>query len=98
MAATTLPPTTKQRISEPPGFLDVLLEQNVGVESAEGLDDAFARLEGFCQHHPHTLGAFQELNDHGRAADQFDQVAGIVRGMRETGHGQPDTLARKQLQ
>ena len=77
------------------GFLDELLNHEVGLEAAEGLDNAFRRLLGFCQDDADTLRTLQELDDHGRSAHEFQQVIGIPGRIRKPGDGQADPLARQ---
>ena len=80
------------------GFLDELLGEDVGLQAHEGLDHTFCGFVGLCQHHADTLGALEQLDDQGRPPDHVDEVADVIRRMREAGHGQTDALAREQLQ
>ncbi len=68
------------------------------VQAAKGVDHAFRRLAGFRQHHADALRAFHQLDHQRRAADQLDQIAGVVRRMGEAGDRQIDALPRQQLQ
>src|SRR5690606_20355676 len=59
------------------GFLDELLHQDVDLGAAEGLDHRLRRAPRFAKHHADALGAFEQLDDHRRAAAELDQLVGV---------------------
>ena len=63
----------------------------------EGLDDAFRRLGGLAEDDADALGSFQQLDDHRRAAGDFQQFIGIGCAVGEDRDRQTDALARQQL-
>jgi hypothetical protein len=57
------------------GLLDELLDQDVGIELAEGGDHRLGRLLGLGQHHPQSLGALEQLHHHRGPADESSSPA-----------------------
>ena len=60
-------------------LFDVLLHQDVRIETPKGINHALRRLTRFSQHHANALRAFHQLDDQRRAAHHVDKIAGVVR-------------------
>jgi hypothetical protein len=97
IAATTLPPTTKQRRSVP---LASAMNSctRMFVEAPERLDHALRRLARLGQHHADALGALEQLDHQRRPPTMSSRSSMSSGGVREAGHRQADALARQQLQ
>ena len=80
------------------GLLDELLYQDVGVELAERLYDAFGGLVGLAQHHALALGPFQEFDNHRRAIEKFENVTCLAGPVGKDSDRQTYALAREELQ
>ena len=79
-------------------FFNILLHQNIGLQTHKGFDDAFRRFLGFGQYNADTLRAFEKFYNERRAAYHFNDVFNIVRLTGESGHRQSDPFAGKQLE
>ena len=66
-------------------FFDKLLNQDVGVCAAKGLDNTFCRFGRFTQHDADALGAFQQLNDNWCTAGDVQKLRCIRSPMRKYG-------------
>src|SRR5665647_1467901 len=77
---------------------DELLNHDVHVVGAERFDDRLGRALGLGENDAHALGALEQLDDDGDAADLLDHVLGFAWAVGEGGHRQADTFTRQQLQ
>ena len=80
------------------GFLDELLHQDGDFGAVEGLDHRLRRFVGFAEHHADALRAFEQLDDHRRAADDLDDLVGAPGVVGERGDRQADAVAGEDLQ
>jgi len=93
----TLVPDDQTTDVRPSCLLDELLDEDVGIQSAEGFDDRFRRLRGFREDHADSLGPFQKLNDEGGAATKIDEMLSRFGIVGESGDGQADPFACEKL-
>ena len=61
----------------PGGFLDELLDQDVGFHATKSFDHRLRRLMGFPEHHADALGSLEQFDDDRRPADDVDDFVGL---------------------
>ena len=93
MAATTFPPTMKRPDVGATRLLDVFLDQDVGVELAEGRDHRVGRFPRLGQDHAKALGALEQLDHDRGTTHDLEQAVDVLGGMGEAGRGEADTGA-----
>src|SRR5215207_7289702 len=80
------------------GFLHILLDENGDLRAVKRLDHRLRRFVLLAQNDTDALRAFEQLDDHRRAADEFDD---FIRSSSVIGKGrdrQANTVARQELQ
>ena len=96
--ATTLPPTTTQRMSAPSASLMNSWTRMFALRSLKASMTDSAALAVSREHHADALGAFEQFDHERRAAAHLDELAGGVRVVGEAGDRQADAAFREDLQ
>ena len=60
-------------------FLNVFLNQNMGVQAAKSVNHTFCRLPCFGKDHANPLCPFYQFYHQRRAADHGNQITGVIR-------------------